>query len=386
VTQSRLRQRGLDPSSSAPGATSRSAGRLTDLGALQKAAGNQAVTALLHGMANDQGLSASHSGLAVQRDVMEYVKDAYEHVKDRVKKKEPGAEDSGEDWEKPSEETALHAREAFDVGAIVLKKVAGAVKAADPEGAAETLEYAEGFEKASELVKTSSEIFDKGVKAVKIAQAAATLYAAIKEVDSHDILSDPEGSARAFDELFSATGEFADRISPKGPWKGYFQLLKHFKDNGGFFVNVGAQMRLEVGPEAEALKRAGIDPKKENRWRTEPAAPPAEKVSLGKLYDNVAAKVDRIKAAGPPPALDLAFDQFQQRYNAFVEAWKFYDKLGIGSRLRQTDAYKQRKAALVSATDDLIASLEGLQRDANYSGTEVVSFQPDIDTLNKVKE
>jgi hypothetical protein len=385
VTKSRLGQRGPDQSSTRAAAL-RSGRRLTDLAALQRAAGNQAVTAFLHGIANDRALSAPNSDLVVQRDVMEYVKDAYQHVKDRTKKKEPGAEDSGEDWEKSSEEAALHAREAFDLGAFVLKKSAGAVKTADPEGAAETLEYAEGFEKASELVKSSAEVFDKGVKAVKIAQAAATLYAAIKEVDGHDILSDPEGSAKAFDELFSATGEFADRISPKGPWKGYFQLLKHFKDNGGFFANVGAQMRGEVGPEAEALKRAGIDPKKDNRWRTEPTAGPAEKVTLGKLYDNVAAKVERIRAAGEPPTLDLSFGRFRERYDAFYEAWKWYDHLGIGSRLRQTKTYTDAKAALVSASDDLIASLTGLQQLANYSGTEVVSFQPDIDTLTKVKE
>jgi len=322
----------------------------------------------------------------VQRDVMEYVKDAYHHVKERVKKKEPGAEDSGEDWEKPSEEAALHAREAFDLGAIVLKKLAGSVKAADPEGAAETLAYAEGFEKASELVEKGAGLFQKGVSAVKITQDAAKLYAAVKEVDGHDPLSDPAGSAKAFDELFSATGEFADRIAPKGPWKGYVELLKHFNDNGGFFVNVSAAMRGEVGPEAEALKREGMDPKKENRWRTEPPAAPAEKVTISKLYDNVAAKVERVRAAGPPPALDLSFERFQERYHAFYEAWKWYDHLGIGSWLRQTKTYTDAKAALASATDDLIASLTGLQQLANYSGTEVVSFQPDIDALTKFKD
>ncbi len=62
------------------------------------------------------------SGLAIQREVMEYVKDAYHHVKDLVKKKEPGEEDSGEEWEKPSEEVALHAQEAFDLGAVFSRK------------------------------------------------------------------------------------------------------------------------------------------------------------------------------------------------------------------------------------------------------------------------
>src|ERR1700737_1617668 len=91
-------------------------------------------------------------------------------------------------------------------------------------------------------------------------------------------------------------------------------------------------------------------------------------------------------AAGEPPTLDLSFGRFRERYNAFYEAWKWYDHIGIGSRLRQTKTYTDAKAALISASDDLIASLTGLQQLANYSGTEVVSFQPDIDTLTKVKE
>lgn len=386
MTRSRLGQEERHQTPRPRAAAGRASCRAIDLAALQRAAGNEAVTALLRGMADHHAVGTSGAGPVLQRDVIEYVKDAYQHVKDRGKKKEPGEGDTGEDWEKPSEEVALHTREAFDLGAVVLKKAAAAVKSADPEGAAETLEYAEGFEKASELVKSGSEVFDKGVKGVKIAQAAATLYAAIKDVDSHDILSDPEGSARAFDELFSATGEFADRISPKGPWKGYFELLKHFEDHGGFFVNVGAQMRGEVGPEAEALKREGIDPKKENRWRDQPPPPAAEKVSLGQLYNDVVAKVDRIRAAGAPADLDLSLSYFQERYTAFQEAWSFYDKLSFVSKLKKNEPYQARKAALVTATDELITCLEGLQRDATFGGTEVVSFQPDIDTLNKVKE
>jgi hypothetical protein len=345
----------------------------SDLAALQRAAGNEAVTSLIEG----------DKGPPVQRDLMEYAKDAYHHAKDAVTSKKEGGEEGGSEWEKPSEEVALHAREAFDLASAALKKSAASVKSADPQGAAETLEYAEGFDKASELVKTGGEVFEKGVKAVKIIQATAELRAAIQEVNSHDVLSDPAGSAKAFDNLFTATGEFATGIAPKGPWTGYFELLKHFNDNGGFFTNVGAEMRLETGPEAHQLKEIGMDPAKNNRWSAQPSAPVAEKVSLNKLSEDVTDKVNRLKATTRLADLDVGLDDFTDRYRTFVDAWQAYDHLSFMSKLRGTELATTTKAALNKAADDVIYRLQGFQREA--SGSDV-SFQPDIDTLVKVKD
>jgi hypothetical protein len=281
----RLVTRSKDPS--ADGRQSRRSaidrgGKATDptgLLELQRQAGNQAVTDLI----------------VAQREVavISWIKDAAGHVK-KGKKEEEG----GEEWEKDSEHFALHAKQVFWVGEKVFKIWGGRMEAmGDEEGVKGAEEWAEHFSQGAELFETGEKAFNKGVKLTKL----VTLIMEIEEANAKiDVKNRSDASldraAEGFDEMFTAFGKLGKLVAPDGPWQGYFDFLTHFKDGGGFFLNMRRLMATDArkaddaffGREPKPLEPAPSEQKEETKPETEA---PAATISLDDLWQSILSKI-----------------------------------------------------------------------------------------------
>lgn len=255
---------------------------------------------------------------------MEYIKDAWKHLK-QLTGSDEGKKDEGGDWAEPSEEVALHTKEALALAKFAAEKLKQAMKD-DPDAAEKMAKLAENFEEASTLVETGEKGFNTIKKGIEIKGEIDELYNAAKELkDIDDLRANPERSAKAFDNLFGATGTLAKRL-PDGPWQGYFELLAHFNDHGGFFQN----MTRALGKHARDADLAF-----EGKSAPEPEA--AALPAVQKL-EQVGPDVERKFAAGFSEA-QKSFGSGEQEMEAFRTAYQQLMELNTkaqGGFLRRT--------------------------------------------------
>jgi hypothetical protein len=317
----------------------------------------------------------------------EYVKDAWKHGKkawaNRGKEsgegeKEPeGAE---EDWAEPSEEVALHTKEFLEGAKLVFEQMAKSKKG-DPEAAEEMTRLAEGFEKASSLVEAGEKGFDKIKKAVEVMTEISELWDAVNELRDIDVsTADSDRSARAFDNLFGAVGSLADRL-PDGPWKGYFELLKHFKDHGGFFLNVSRGLTKEA---REARRVSENTDYREPAPVVEPKTAAAPK-SLEEVGPDVERKFNLVSEGlrGRTSAADL--ERFRAAYENLVKLENEARGNVFQRMVRRNDpAPTEEIKAAANQVWDALQALD-IAMTMNPDSPQEVSLWPDMLLIERYK-
>lgn len=311
----------------------------------------------------------------------EYAKDAWKHIKQgwaHLTKKSGEAEKEKEegDWAEGSEEVALHSKEVLEGAKLVAEHLSKSMKE-DPEAAEKAAHLAENFEEASKLVETGEQGFNALKKGVEISGELSELKDAVDKLNEiSDLRANPEQSARAFDDFFGATGKLAHRL-PDGPWKGYTELLTHFKDHGGFFLN----MTHALGKNARDADRVAEDKPTLDPEMEVQRSIPAPK-SLEEVGRDVEAKFNRALS------LNVVARGGQEDYEEFKSAYEILvslQKNAQGNWLQRTfpkfhkiePATAEEIKTAAKRTFDALRSLD-IALTMNANSPPDVSLAPDL--------
>jgi hypothetical protein len=162
-------------------------------------------------MGNEDSECDSNAGLSL-RCIIRNIKALFK----KDKKKEA--------WHDKSDEVADKLRQINDN----LKRAQGIMANVRPDDK-KIAEWGQVLGQYSKPTETALETYGKAVKSVDF---LVEVNAKIKEFNSIDLVNDPNGGAKKFDEIFAYIGKLGDYL-PDGPWKMYFDFMKGFK--GGFF-------------------------------------------------------------------------------------------------------------------------------------------------------
>lgn len=316
------------------------------------------------------------------------IKDAWGHLSSLFhhdkKEGEGKKEEEGDEWEKPSEEAALHVRQVLDGASLALEHVA---KGGGSDEAKESAkELAEQLHHGSELVESGAKGFEFLVKAEKYAETLNKIWEASQHLKSLDVQQNREQAADDFGAMVSGFGKLGEAL-PDGPWSAYFKLMQNV--SGEWLRTVGANYSAPQGSEEQWAQVEGMEgfardkgflhrpsagaggegPAKAEGGSEakEPAAKPA---ALGDLGERVHAIVAHFQEIGMPYDASLV-GRFDTAYGPLVAAVDEYERLGaLGHLLTQRDATKQLDAKIVDQAREAYKALlmldsQGLSAEIN---------------------
>lgn len=217
---------------------------------LQRTAGNAQVTQLIARSPKDELLDAQYGeevaeniGTVKSRSTKywETVQGWFsKEAREEQAKKDAEGPSSIEDATQDATRAAEYTEEALLLAATVTRALG--TKQEDPYKTNSLTEAAEHFEGAAKHVGTANKAFSWGVKKLKLYYALRRVTSAATALDK---AKTPQEAAKAFDEMFAATGALADFLPGEGPHKAYFEFLAAFDTHGGFFTNMVKNIGLE---------------------------------------------------------------------------------------------------------------------------------------------
>jgi hypothetical protein len=217
---------------------------------LQRASGNAQVTQLIARTRDEELLGGQYAEEAGEKlgKVKSHSTKYWETVqgwfskdaREEQAKKDAQGPASIDDVAEDSTRAAEYAEEALLVAAAATRALG--TKQDDPYKTNDLTEAADNFEGAAKHVGTANKAFSWGMKKLKLYFAVRRVMSAAQALDK---AKTPQEAAKAFDEMFAATGALADFLPGEGPHKAYFEFLAAFDTNGGFFTNMVTAIGLE---------------------------------------------------------------------------------------------------------------------------------------------